>query len=215
MVTIDSSIPCDDQPVNQATIMRENRYLSSWITPDSLEIQEKYKELTKGIINQRERITALWNFVKRIPYTQFVKTRVQIDGKMFTQNDTWLDPAQTLVAGPLNCFNKSVLLTSLLRQELSPDQAFVCLNNVNVDGVDGHAVSYIRLEDDYVLETTNPAIKSPFMPAISADIYDAVSWFNDERVSYVPGASLREPLGLCCIHWLESYINERLCTEYV
>jgi len=215
MITIDSSIPIDDQPVNQATLMRENRYMTSWITPNSLEIQEKYKQITEGIAGQRERITALWNFVKSIPYTQFVKSRLQVDGKIFSQNDTWLDPAQTLVAGHLNCFNKSILLTSLLRQELSPDQAFVCLNNVNVDGVDGHAVSYIKLEDDYVLETTNPGIKSPFMPAAAADIYDAVSFFNDKRVSYVPDIRLREPLGLCCISWLEEYINERLCTEYV
>lgn len=215
MLTIDGSIPCDDQPIDQATVMGENRYLTSWITPDNLEIQQKYKELTEGIADQRGRITVLWNFVKNIPYTQFVKSRIQIDGKTFRQNDTWLDPAQTLVAGRLNCFNKSVLLTSLLRQELRPDQAFVCLNNVNIDGVDGHAVSYIKLEDDYILETTNPHIKSPFMPASAADIYGAVSWFNDKRVSYVPEVQLREPLGLCCIAWLEEYINERLCTEYV
>jgi hypothetical protein len=215
MLTIDSSIPTDNQPINQATIMGENRYITDWVTPDSLEIEEKYKQLTTGIADQKKRIIALWNFVKNIPYTQFVKSRIQIDGKSFSQSDTWLEPAQALVAGRLNCFNKSVLLTSLLRQELSPDQAFVCLNNVNVDGVDGHAVSYIKLEDDYILETTNPGIKSPFMPANAADIYDAVSFFNDERVSYVPEIKLREPLGLCCISWLEEYINERLCTEYV
>jgi len=215
MLTVDSSIPCDDQPVNQATLMTENRYLTSWIMPDSLEIQEKYKKLTGSITNQRERITALWKFVRDIPYTQFVKSRIQVDGRTFIQNDTWLDPAQALAAGCLNCFNKSVLLTSLLRQELSPDQAFVCLNNVNVDGVDGHAVTYIKLEDDYILETTNPGIKNPFLPAATADIYGAVVFFNDNRVSYVPGAQLRQPLGLCCVAWLEEYINERLCTEYV
>jgi len=215
MLIIDSSIPVDDQPVNQATVMGEDRYMTSWVTPDSLGIQEKYKQLTAGIADQKKRITALWNFVKNIPYVQFVKSRIQIDGKTFSQNDTWLDPAQALVAGHLNCFNKSILLTSLLRQELSPEQAFVCLNNVNVDGIDGHAVSYIKLDDDYILETTNPGIKSPFMPAAAADIYGAVSWFNDEHVSYIPEVRLREPLGLCCIAWLEEYINERLCTEYV
>jgi hypothetical protein len=214
MLTIDSSIPTDNQPINQATIMGENRYITDWVTPDSLEIQEKYKQLTAGIMDQRERIAVLWDFVKNIPYIQFVKSKVQIDGKTFSQDDTWLDPAQALVAGRLNCFNKSILLTSLLRQELSADQAFVCLNNVNVDGIDGHAVSYIKIDDDYILETTNPGIKSPFMPAASADIYGAVSWFNDKQVSYIPEVQLREPLGLCCIRWLEEYINERLCTEY-
>lgn len=215
MLTIESSLPCDDQPVNQATLMGENRYLTSWITPDNLEIQETYKKLTHNIAEQKERVTALWKFVKDIPYTQFIKSRIQIDGRSFTQTDTWLDPAQTLAAGKLNCFNKSVLLTSLLRQELGPEQAFVCLNNVNVDGVDGHAVSYIKLDDDYILETTNPGIKSPFLSAAAGDIYGAVIWFNDKGVSYIPGAQLREPLGLCCVAWLEEYINARLCTEYI
>lgn len=214
-IDINNSIPADDQPINGATILHENRYLSSWVTPKSLELQEKYRELTKGLFDQRDKIIAVWTFVRDIPYTPFVKTKVTVDGRSFVQNDAWLDPGWSLQAGKLNCMNKSTLLASLLRQELSTEEVSVCLNNVNVDGVDGHAVVYLRLGDDYVLETTNLGIKSPFLRTRDADIYDAVLFFNDEKTRYVPGKKLREPLSLCCLRWLEGYINERLCTEYV
>lgn len=217
MLTIAEAIKCDDQPINGATIMGESRFLTSWITPDSLEIQEKYRELTQNISGQRDKIIAVWQYVKNIPYTQFVSAKVNIGGRVFSQHDAWLDPAQALRAGVrLNCMNKSILLASLLRQDLSADKAFVCLNNVNVDGWDGHAVVYLRMGDDYLLETTNPSIKSPFLRAADMDIYEAVIFFNDQRTLYVPDTSLREPLTYChCIKWLEDYINERLCDAYI
>lgn len=216
MKLIAEAIKCDDQPINGATIMGESRFLTSWITPDSLEIQEKYKELTEGISEQNDRIIAIWQYVKSIPYTQFVNAKVNIGGRVFSQYDVWLDAAQTLKAGVrLNCINKSILLVSLLRQELSADTAFISLNNVKTNGVGGHAVGYLRLGGDYILETTNLGIKSPFLRAEDMDIYDAVIFFNDKSISYVPGVSLKEPLGFCCISWLEGYINERLCNAYI
>lgn len=215
MLTIDGSIPCDDQPIDGATILGESRYLTSWVTPDNLEIQEKYKVLTANIASQKDRITALWNYVKGIPYTPFVHSATNIGGVVFKQNDTWLNPAQALQVRKLNCMNKATLLTSLLRQEFSPNEAYVCLGNVNVDGIDGHAVSYLRWDSDYLLETTNPGIQSPFLRAENMDIYESVMFFNDKGVSRVPNVSLREPLGLCCVSWLEGYINQKLCTEYV
>jgi len=214
MLTVEASTPCDDQPIDAASLMGENRFLTSWITPDNLEIQEKYDELTQGLQTQEQRITALWQYVKDIPYTRFVSSRVNVGGRSFARQDTWLDPAQCLLAPKLNCFNKSVLLASLLRQDLSENQVYVCLNNVQVDGVDGHAVTYLKLGEDYLLETTNPNIASPFLKARVMDAYEAVMWFTDSKVSYVPGISLRE-IGLCCVAWLEQYINEKLCTEYV
>ena len=215
MKTIAEAVPCEDQPINAATLMGENRYLTSWITPDSLQVQEKYAELVQGVSDQEQKILALWTYVKNIPYTHFVKTKISVDGKSFQQADTWLEPAQAMQAGKLNCFNKSVLLASLLRQEFPTDSVWVCLNNVNVDGIDGHAVTYLKLDRDYILETTNPGLQSPFILADNADIYEAVIWFNDQGVAYIPGLSLREPLGICCIRWLEDYLNERLCTDYI
>lgn len=215
MKTIAEAIKCDDQPINGATIMGEDRFLTSWIDPDSLEIQEKYKELTKNISGQEDKIIAIWQYVKSIPYTQFVSAKVNIGGRVFSQNDSWLDAGQTLQARKLNCMNKSILLVSLLRQELSADTAFICLNNVKTNGIGGHAVGYLRLGGDYILETTNPGIKSPFLRAEDADIYEAVVFVNDKSISYIPGVSLKEPLGFCCISWLEGYINERLCNAYI
>ena len=208
------AIPCDDQPIS-AGIMHENRFLSSWITPDSLEVQETYKELTEGISDPRERIYAVWRYVTDIPYTPYINSRVQIDGKVIKQDDVWLDPAQALSFGcSLNCFNKSVLLASLLRQDLSPDQVYVSLNNVTYDGIGGHAVVYLP-NGDYILESTNPKITSPFMRASDVDMYEAVIFFNDNQVSAVPSAKLKEPLGLCCVEWLSSYCNHHLCDCYI
>lgn len=215
MHTILEAIKCDDQPINGATIMGESRFLTSWITPESLEIQEKYEELTEGISGQRDRIIAVWQYVKNIPYTQFVSAKVNIGGRVFSQNDLWLDAGQTLLARKLNCMNKSILLISLLRQELSADTAFICLNNVKTNGVGGHAVGYLRLDDNYILETTNPGIKSPFLRAEDADIYEAVIFVNDKETRYIPSVQLREPLGYCCVSWLSDYVNSKLCTEYL
>jgi len=195
--------------------MGENRYLSSWVTPDNLEIQEYYKRLTKGLQTDKEKIVAVWKYVKDIPYTSYIKTKTIVGGRVFTQGDTWLEPAQCLYAPKLNCMNKSILLASLLRQELSENHVSVCLNNVSVDGIDGHAVVYLRMGNDYLLETTNPGIKSPFLKACDMDIYEGVIWFNDKSISYVPDVQLREPMGTCCVKWLESYVNGKLCTEYI
>jgi len=213
--TILEAIKCDDQPINGATIMGENRYLSSWVDPESLEIQEKYKELTEEISGQKDKIIAVWQYVKNIPYTQFVSAKVNIGGRVFSQGDAWLDAGQTLQARKLNCMNKSILLISLLRQELSADTAFICLNNVKTNGIGGHAVGYLRLDGDYILETTNPGIKSPFLRAEDADIYEAVIFVNDKETRYIPSVQLREPLGICCVRWLEDYVNQRLCRSYV
>jgi len=196
--------------------MGETRYLSSWVNPNSLEIQEKYKELTQNISSQRDRIVAVWRYVKDIPYTPFVKSKVNIGGRVFIQGDAWLDAGQALKAGvKLNCMNKSILLASLLRQELPPEQIFICLNNVKTDGIGGHAVGYLRLDGDYIMETTNPGIKSPFFRAEDADIYEAVMFANDKETRYMPSVSLKEPLGCCCVLWLSDYVNSKLCTEYI
>jgi len=215
MKTISESSACEDQPISSASLMGETRYLTSWIDPSNLEIQETYKRLTEGIAGQRDRITAVWEFVRDIPYTPYVKSRVLIDGRSFTQSDVWLDAGQALKATKLNCMNKSVLLANLLRQELPADSVWVCLNNVNVNGTDGHAVGYLKLGEDYLLETTNPEIRSPFLRARDMDIYESVIWVNDKEVRHIPSVELREPFSICCLRWLSDYINERLCTEYI
>jgi len=48
MLGIDYSQSTDNQPI-QASILKERRLLTSWITPDSLEVQNKYDQLTSGL----------------------------------------------------------------------------------------------------------------------------------------------------------------------
>ena len=218
MRTMATSILCSDQPVGNAqaaTLFHESRYLTSWVTPESLEVQEKYKELTESVGDRTERITIIWDYVKSIPYTQAVHSKVSIDGRTFVQKDAWLDPGQAMQVNKLNCFNKATLVTSLLRQEFSPREAYICLCNVNMDGIGGHAVGYLKLDRDYVVETTSPTLRSPFLLAEALDAYEAVIFFNDQEVSYIPDARLREPMGFCCVNWLESYLNEKLCSSYI
>ena len=215
MVGIENSIPVDDQPINAATLLGESRYLTSWVTPDNLEIQSKYNELTKGLLTQRDKIIACWDYVKSLRYRQFIQAKVKIDGRTFVQKDTWLNPAQVIQAPAANCANRSFLLASLLRQELSPQELYICLGNLNYDHQDGHAWVYAKLDNDYLLETTSPTIKTPFIDARSADIYESVIFFNDSGVWHIPGAGLREPLSDCyCIRWLEDYLDTKACDFY-
>ena len=218
MLNFEAAIPVDNQPVGgrgAATMLHESRYLTSWFDTDNLEVQDKYDKLTKNSHSMESRIVACWEYVKNIPYTQFVTSRTFVGGRIFEQNDVWLDAGQAVHVSKLNCMNKSILLANLLRQELSPDQVYVCLNNVVQDGIGGHAVCYLRLDSDYVLETTNPKLKTPFMLASDTVIYDPVLFFSESEVKRIEGKNLREPFGMCCVDWLSDYIDPKYCTEWV
>lgn len=218
MLGIEAAILVDDQPIGghmAATMLHESRYLTSWFNDEDLEVQAKYKEITDGLPSLESKIIACWQYVKDIPYTQFVSTKVIVAGRAFAEKDTWLDAGQTIQVPSLNCMNKSILLANLLRQELSPDQVYICLNNVRDDGIGGHAVCYLKLDRDYVLETTNPRVATPFMLAEDTDIYEPVVFFNDDQVWRVEGVDLKEPFGMCCVRWLSDYIDPKYCTEWV
>lgn len=215
MLGINYAIPCDDQPINSSTLFGETRWLTSWVDPDNLQIQNKYEKLTKGLYTISDKIRACWEYVKFIPYTPYVKAKIKINGRTYANEDVWLDPAQTMNAGELNCMNKSILLASLLRQELSDNQVYVCLNNIKTDGIGGHAVCYLNMGSDYILETTNPNIRSPFIYAETADAYESVAFMNDSGVWWVEDKEVKLPLGVCCVRWLEDYINSLYCDSYI
>lgn len=218
MLGIEAAVPVDDQPIgghSAATMLGDSRYLTSWFNPDNLGIQEKYKQLTAGLQDSESRIVACWRYVKNIPYSEFVSVKVAVDHMVFQQKDAWLDASQAMYVSHLNCMNKSILLANLLRQELRPDQVYICLNNVTTDGIGGHAVCYLSLDKAYVAETTNPHVKTPFMAADELEIYQPVLFFNDSEVQRVVGIALREPFGLCCVDWLADYIDPKYCTEWV
>ena len=213
MESIERAIVCDDQPISGATLFHEGRYLTSFVTPDNLEVQRKYKELTDNL-SVKDKVAACWGYVARqIKYRQFITTRISVDGRTFIEKDAWLDPAQVIHAGVANCFNKSILLASLLRQELSPERVYVILGNVNSDG---HAWVLARLDRDYILETTSPHLSCPFILADSADIYDPVIFFQDKGVKYFPQKKIHEPFSDCfCIDWLEDYLDQKSCDAYI
>ncbi|MBA7710841.1 hypothetical protein ES703_119789 [subsurface metagenome] len=152
---------------------------------------------------------------KQIRYRQFITSRVSVDGRTFVQKDAWLDPAQVIQAGVANCMNRSVLLCSLLRQTLPPEQVYTVLGNVNGDG---HAWVLVRLDQDYILETTSPRLPSCFISADSTEIYDPVIFFNDndKGVRYFPEKRIHEPFSDCfCVRWLEDYLQKRECVAYI
>jgi len=211
--SIERAIVCDDQPISGATLFHEGRYLTSWITPGNLEVQRKYKALT-GNLSLKDKIISCWGYVaKQIRYRQFITSRVSVDGRTFVQKDAWLDPAQVIRAGVGNCMNRSVLLTSLLRQALSSEQVYTVLGNITGDG---HAWVLVRLDQDYILETTSPNLSSCFIPASSVEAYEPVIFFQDKGVKYFPEKSLHEPFSNCfCIHWLEQYLEGRACRDYI
>lgn len=205
---------CDDQPVNGATLFGETRRLTSWIQPDSLNIQLVYKNLTQGQTSIKDKITSCWQFVKDIPYINFIRSDIKVEGRSYIQNDVWLDPDQCLRVKALNCMNKSNLLASLLLNALPQENVWVCLNNIVTNGIGGHAVCYIILNnEEYILETTNPNLTSPFMLAKRAEIYDSVIFFNNKSILKIERKELKEPFGTCCIRWMEDYINSNCCDE--
>jgi hypothetical protein len=213
---ISEAIPCSDQPISQATLLGESKYLTSWVTPDSLEIQAKYSEITHGLTALKDKIYACWDYVNGIPYTQFINAHLSVDGKSYVRRDVWLEPGQTVHAPALNCANRAFLLSSLLRQELRPQEIYICFGNLNFDHQDGHAWVYAILDREYIMETTSPTIRTPFIEATEAEIYESVIFFNDQEVRYIPNAGLREPLSYCyCVKWLEEYVDNRACDAYI
>lgn len=213
MESIELAFPCDNQPISGATLLGEGRYLTSWVTPDNLEVQEKYKALTDSQ-SLKDKITNCWSYVARqLRYKEFVTARVSVDGRTFVQKDAWLNPAQTIRANVANCFNRSILLASLLRQELPPEKVYVVLGNINNDG---HAWVLARLDQDYILETTSPNLSNCFVQASKAELYDPVLIFNDREVRHFPGKKIHEPFSDCfCVAWLEDYLDRRCCDAYI
>ncbi len=213
MLGIDYSQSTDNQPI-LASIFNETRLLTSWITPYSLEVQNKYDQITKGLESTEDKVKACLRFASDIPYVQFVRVSASVAGKRFVENDCWLLPESALHAPKLNCANKTYLLASLLRQELPAESVWVCLGNLNSDSQDGHAFGYIRLDRDYILETTNPKVRDKLIPIDTVgNLYEDIVYVNDIEVRAVPERKIREPFSSCyqCLPFLSDYLDRQLC----
>jgi len=210
-VSPEEALPINDQPISEATLFDESRWLSEWVTPDNLEIRTEYEGLTEGLTDSWNKVMACFNRVLDIPYTEAVKVKIYVDGRTFVQKDAWLDPGQALRAPKLNCANRSFLLASLLRQQYLPDKVWVVLGNLNLDGLGGHAWVLLRANQDYILETTSPKIRAPIT---HSDAHEEVIFFNDKEVRAVPERQIKEPFSKCWCHpLLEDYLDKRQCNN--
>ena len=204
---MDAIIEIDDQPID-ATFFGEVRRLTDWITPGALEVQELFRHLTENITSTRDRITACWGWVtSQIRYVHSVRGKLCIDGKCFAQNDLWQDPSITIHTKIGNCANSAMLLASLVRNELPPQQAYCVLGNLHSQQPGGHAWVKVSLDgDDFIMEATTPKVP-PLVPEGTATRYEAVHYFNDKEVLAIAGRTQLVPYAVAYSKWLSDYLN--------
>ena len=201
---------------NQAVASRfsEAVWLTDYITPDNPDVMMLYQRLIGDIVPLEERVIALWRYVANISYRGVVAAKLTIGGKSYVQHDTWLYPAETICLSPVaNCVNKSFLLTSLLRNELPAQSVHCIMGHVSIDGIEAHAwVSASVSGREYLLETTQPSLLDPLIPAGQVEAYSPSLRFNDQEVESIEEFSLNEHFGFCAIPFLKNYICLR-CSE--
>jgi hypothetical protein len=201
------AVPIDDQPVD-ATFFGEVRRLTAFITPNALEVQELYNQITKNLDNSIDKITACWKWVAtQVKYVKFVNGKLWIGSALSLQKDLWTLPETTINTRVGNCAVKSFLLASLLRNELPPDQVYCVLGNLYNGKPGGHAWVGINWPDgEYVVESTM-ATAPAMVPINSARRYEAVHYFNDEQVLAVEGRTVMTPFTACFSTWLSDYLH--------
>lgn len=200
-------IAMDDQPIS-ATFFGEGRWLTEFITPNALEVQELYRELVVGITTREDRIRILRRWVAgEIKYKPFIKGTLVVEGKRSINKDVWLRPSLTKQIRVGNCANKTFLLASLLRNELSPMEVHAVLGNLHNGKVGGHAWVEVILDDrSYIIESTRLDVKD-MVPAHAAERYEAVHYFNDQETYFVEGRTVMEPFSACFSPWLKDYLD--------
>ena len=206
-LAVDNTIRIDNQPIS-AGFFGQGKWLTDWVTPDDFEVRSLYENITRGITGTKERLVSLWKWVAdEVKYVKYVQAKTWIAGRASAQNDYWQEPGELIRTRVGNCANVSFLLTSLLRNELSPDEAYCVLGNLYSDDPGGHAWALVRLEgQDYIMEATSSRVP-PLVPEKVATKYEAVHYFNDERVLAVPGATQLVPYAAYYSEWLSEYLN--------
>lgn len=198
----------DDQPMS-ATFFGEGRWLTSFITPEALEVKDLHEEITQSIKEIDNRIMAAWSWVaNQVKYVKFVRAKIWIHGKSSYQNDYWQNPSTLIRTKVGNCANKAFLLASLLRNDLLPGRVNCVLGNLHQEPKDGgHA--WVELDYNgfkYIMESTRGDMQ-PMVSARVADIYEPVIFFNDESVSAIEGRTLLTPFAAVYADWLKDYLD--------
>lgn len=200
-------VTMDNQPIS-ATFFGEGMWLTDFITPDALEVQELYKGITEGLNGIEEKIVACHQWVaSKLAYKRFIRGRIWIEGKASVQSDLWNMPSVTARIGVGNCANKAFLLTSLLRNALPAHQVHCVLGTLYNGKPGGHAWVQVKLGgQDYVVETTMPDIHSLIL-ASAVKRYEAVHLFNDQNTFAIEDRTLLEPFTACYSTWLKDYLD--------
>lgn len=201
-----SVISIDDQPIS-ATFFKEGKWLSEFITPEAMEVQDLYQKVTRDIPTREGRITALQQYVGNIKYKPNISAQMIVDGKASRNADAWLSPSITKRVNVGNCANKSFLLTSLLRNELSPGEVHCVLGNLYNGKAGGHAWVQVKLQDrPFIVESTRADVP-PMVLADTTDRYEAVHFFNDKSAYAIEGRTVMEPFTRCYSTWLKDYLD--------
>jgi len=200
-------IAMDDQPIS-ATFFHEGKWLTSFVTPDALEVKKLFREITEETDSPEIKVKACHEWVAtNIRYKQFISGRLWIEGRSSAQNDLWNTPSITKNVRIGNCANKAFLLASLLRNELGPDEVYCVLGNLYNGKAGGHAWCQVALNGcTYISDSTNPDVR-PLVLASVADRYEAVHFFNDKTTFAVEGRTVLEPFTACYSTWLKDYLD--------
>ncbi len=203
-----TAVPINDQPI-EATFFGEGKWLTEFITPHTLEVEQLHKKLTEGVEDVGDRILACWEWVaNEVRYVRFVKARIEIAGKVSAQGDYWQNPSQVIRTKIGNCANKAILLCSLLRNELPPEKVRAVLGNLHQEGdTGGHAWVEVSLNShSSIMEATRGDMR-PMVNTDVAEIYEPVVYFNDKSVSAIEGRTLLTPFAAVYADWLSDYLD--------
>ena len=201
-------IAIDDQPIS-ATFFGEGKFLTEFITPGNLEVQELHKDIINGIDKLDDRLVALRDWVaSNVRYTKFVRGKMWVDGKSSTQNDLWTQPSITSRILVGNCATKSFLLASLVRNELPENSAYCVLGNLYNGKPGGHAWVLVKLNgQEYIMESTRADTPPLVLAGPATDRYEAVHLFNDKVTYAIEGRTVLEPFTACFSTWLKDYLD--------
>lgn len=200
-------VTMDDQPIS-ATFFGEGRWLTEFVTPDAMEVQELYRQLTKDYPDRVDRIKVIHDWVSReIKYKPYIKSTLWVEGKSSSNRDVWLRPTLTRRIKVGNCANTSFLLASLLRNELDPGEVHVVLGNLHNGKPGGHAWVQVKLDEQaYIVESTCPDLPA-MVHASVATRYEPVHYFNDKTAYAIEGRTVLEPFSRVYSTWLKDYLD--------
>jgi transglutaminase-like putative cysteine protease len=200
-------VEMDDQPI-EASFFSQGEWLTSFITPNALEVEVLHERLTQGLTTLEERIAALHHYVAAdIKYKSFIEGKLWIEGQISKQKDLWMKPSLTKLIGVGNCANKSFLLASLLRREMDTDNIHCVLGNLYNGKPGGHAWVQVKVGgQEYIVESTQP--EAPAMVSTrNTERYEAIHYFNDQETYAEPDKTVLEPFTRCFSTWLRDYLD--------